>query len=68
MRVQRLEPLILRHRGQQAARPRVRRVDHTRRAHIAPVGADDEASIAALETLHTKRDQNPPRKHGNMPL
>jgi propionyl-CoA carboxylase beta chain len=24
--------------------------------------------IAALETLHTKRDQNPPRKHGNLPL
>jgi len=22
----------------------------------------------ALETLHTKRDQNPPRKHGNIPL
>jgi propionyl-CoA carboxylase beta chain len=22
----------------------------------------------ALETLHTKRDQNPPRKHGNLPL
>ncbi len=24
--------------------------------------------IAALDTLHTKRDQNPPRKHGNLPL
>jgi propionyl-CoA carboxylase beta chain len=24
--------------------------------------------IAALETLRTKRDQNPPRKHGNLPL
>jgi propionyl-CoA carboxylase beta chain len=24
--------------------------------------------IAALEILHTKRDQNPPRKHGNLPL
>ncbi len=24
--------------------------------------------IAALETLHTKRDQNPPKKHGNLPL
>jgi propionyl-CoA carboxylase beta chain len=24
--------------------------------------------VAALETLHTKRDQNPPRKHGNLPL
>ena len=24
--------------------------------------------IAALEALHTKRDSNPPRKHGNMPL
>jgi len=23
---------------------------------------------AALETLRTKRDQNPPRKHGNLPL
>ena len=23
---------------------------------------------AALELLHTKRDQNPPRKHGNIPL
>jgi propionyl-CoA carboxylase beta chain len=24
--------------------------------------------IAALEILHTKRDSNPPRKHGNIPL
>jgi propionyl-CoA carboxylase beta chain len=24
--------------------------------------------IAALEAIHTKRDSNPPRKHGNMPL
>jgi propionyl-CoA carboxylase beta chain len=24
--------------------------------------------IAVLETLRTKRDQNPPRKHGNLPL
>jgi propionyl-CoA carboxylase beta chain len=24
--------------------------------------------VAALETLHTKRDQNPARKHGNLPL
>jgi propionyl-CoA carboxylase beta chain len=24
--------------------------------------------IAALEAMHTKRDSNPPRKHGNMPL
>ncbi len=24
--------------------------------------------IGTLETLHTKRDQNPPRKHGNIPL
>jgi propionyl-CoA carboxylase beta chain len=24
--------------------------------------------ISALDTLHTKRDQNPPRKHGNLPL
>ena len=24
--------------------------------------------ISALETLRTKRDQNPPRKHGNLPL
>jgi len=24
--------------------------------------------IGALETLRTKRDQNPPRKHGNLPL
>jgi propionyl-CoA carboxylase beta chain len=24
--------------------------------------------IAALETVHTKRDANPPRKHGNIPL
>ena len=24
--------------------------------------------VAALETLRTKRDQNPPRKHGNLPL
>lgn len=24
--------------------------------------------VSALETLHTKRDQNPPRKHGNLPL
>ncbi|MCI0546271.1 MAG: acyl-CoA carboxylase subunit beta [Candidatus Rokubacteria bacterium] len=24
--------------------------------------------IQALEILHTKRDQNPPRKHGNLPL
>ena len=24
--------------------------------------------VPALETLRTKRDQNPPRKHGNMPL
>jgi propionyl-CoA carboxylase beta chain len=24
--------------------------------------------IQALEILHTKRDQNPPKKHGNMPL
>ena len=24
--------------------------------------------IQALETLHTKRDQNPPKKHGNIPL
>jgi propionyl-CoA carboxylase beta chain len=24
--------------------------------------------IGALEALHTKRDQNPPRKHGNLPL
>jgi propionyl-CoA carboxylase beta chain len=24
--------------------------------------------IGALDTLHTKRDQNPPRKHGNLPL
>jgi propionyl-CoA carboxylase beta subunit len=24
--------------------------------------------IDALETLHTKRDRNPPRKHGNIPL
>jgi propionyl-CoA carboxylase beta chain len=23
---------------------------------------------AALELLRTKRDQNPPRKHGNLPL
>jgi propionyl-CoA carboxylase beta chain len=23
---------------------------------------------AALEVLRTKRDQNPPRKHGNLPL
>jgi acetyl-CoA carboxylase carboxyltransferase component len=24
--------------------------------------------IEALEVLHTKRDQNPPKKHGNIPL
>ncbi|MEK7769916.1 MAG: carboxyl transferase domain-containing protein, partial [candidate division NC10 bacterium] len=24
--------------------------------------------IQALEVLHTKRDQNPPKKHGNIPL
>jgi len=24
--------------------------------------------IQALETIHTKRDQNPPKKHGNIPL
>jgi propionyl-CoA carboxylase beta chain len=24
--------------------------------------------IQALEMLHTKRDSNPPRKHGNLPL
>jgi propionyl-CoA carboxylase beta chain len=24
--------------------------------------------VSALETLRTKRDQNPPRKHGNLPL
>jgi propionyl-CoA carboxylase beta chain len=24
--------------------------------------------IQALEVLHTKRDSNPPRKHGNIPL
>jgi propionyl-CoA carboxylase beta chain len=24
--------------------------------------------VAALETLRTKRDQNPPKKHGNLPL
>jgi propionyl-CoA carboxylase beta chain len=24
--------------------------------------------IAALETLETKRDKNPPKKHGNIPL
>jgi propionyl-CoA carboxylase beta chain len=24
--------------------------------------------IQALETLRTKRDHNPPRKHGNLPL
>jgi acetyl-CoA carboxylase carboxyltransferase component len=24
--------------------------------------------IAALEILHTKRDSNPPKKHGNIPL
>jgi propionyl-CoA carboxylase beta chain len=24
--------------------------------------------VQTLETLHTKRDQNPPRKHGNLPL
>ena len=24
--------------------------------------------IQALEMLHTKRDQNPPKKHGNIPL
>jgi propionyl-CoA carboxylase beta chain len=24
--------------------------------------------IQALEILHTKRDQNPPKKHGNIPL
>jgi propionyl-CoA carboxylase beta chain len=24
--------------------------------------------VTALDTLHTKRDQNPPRKHGNLPL
>jgi propionyl-CoA carboxylase beta chain len=24
--------------------------------------------VGVLETLHTKRDQNPPRKHGNIPL
>jgi propionyl-CoA carboxylase beta chain len=24
--------------------------------------------IGVLETLHTKRDQNPPKKHGNLPL
>jgi propionyl-CoA carboxylase beta chain len=24
--------------------------------------------VATLETLRTKRDQNPPRKHGNLPL
>ena len=24
--------------------------------------------IQALEVLHTKRDANPPKKHGNIPL
>jgi propionyl-CoA carboxylase beta chain len=24
--------------------------------------------IAALESLQTKRDKNPPKKHGNIPL
>jgi propionyl-CoA carboxylase beta chain len=24
--------------------------------------------IAALEAVHTKRDSNPPKKHGNIPL
>jgi propionyl-CoA carboxylase beta chain len=24
--------------------------------------------VSALETLRTKRDQNPSRKHGNLPL
>ncbi len=24
--------------------------------------------VQALETLHTKRDSNPPKKHGNIPL
>jgi propionyl-CoA carboxylase beta chain len=24
--------------------------------------------VSTLEVLHTKRDQNPPRKHGNLPL
>jgi len=24
--------------------------------------------ISALETLQTKRDKNPPKKHGNIPL
>jgi acetyl-CoA carboxylase carboxyltransferase component len=24
--------------------------------------------IAALRALHTKRDTNPPKKHGNIPL
>jgi hypothetical protein len=32
------------------------------------VSADLEALIRALDALETKRDKNPPKKHGNIPL
>jgi propionyl-CoA carboxylase beta chain len=35
---------------------------------IEPRDARARLCAAALEILHTKRDQNPPKKHGNIPL
>ena len=35
---------------------------------IRPEETRPQASSAALEMLATKRDQNPPKKHGNIPL